>query len=232
MRTAVIVQARTNSDRLKGKILKDVDGLPLIFRVVERARAIPGVDAVAVTVPESDYELVRHHLADLAVVVHPAPKDVAEWDVLQRYAISAARVGAEAIVRITADCPFVPTDLAASVIAPVTQLGAQYSATRTNQGGAWPDGFDIEAFTYEALRRANLETPQAQREDVTPWIRNVLVGGAYVPLSCSVGWPAVKLSVDTEADLFFARAVQRVIRPKDFSWLAVYKAVEAVQAQL
>ncbi|HWV38913.1 MAG TPA: 3-deoxy-manno-octulosonate cytidylyltransferase [Vulgatibacter sp.] len=48
MRTAVVIPARFASERLPGKPLADLHGKPMIVRVLERARAARGVDAVVV----------------------------------------------------------------------------------------------------------------------------------------------------------------------------------------
>ena len=49
---AAIVQARMGSTRLPGKTLADVAGKPMLARLVERARRIPGVERVIVATTE------------------------------------------------------------------------------------------------------------------------------------------------------------------------------------
>jgi spore coat polysaccharide biosynthesis protein SpsF len=44
----LIVQARIGSTRLPGKVLQDIEGRPMLARVVERARQVPGVSRVLV----------------------------------------------------------------------------------------------------------------------------------------------------------------------------------------
>jgi len=49
---AAIVQARMGSSRLPGKTLMDVAGRPLLGHLVERARRIPGLEAVVIATTE------------------------------------------------------------------------------------------------------------------------------------------------------------------------------------
>ena len=49
---AANVQARMGSTRLPGKTLADVAGKPMLARLVERARRIPGVERVIVATTE------------------------------------------------------------------------------------------------------------------------------------------------------------------------------------
>ena len=92
MRTVAIIQARMGSTRLPGKVLADLDGRPLLALVLERAAATPGLDAVAVAIPD----LPR----DDAIAGFCAGENVtcvrgSESDVLDRYHRAAARLDAE-----------------------------------------------------------------------------------------------------------------------------------------
>ncbi len=48
VRTVAIIQARMGSTRLPGKVMADLGGSPLLYRVVERARRARGLSQVAV----------------------------------------------------------------------------------------------------------------------------------------------------------------------------------------
>jgi spore coat polysaccharide biosynthesis protein SpsF len=51
MKTAIIVQARMGSTRLPGKVLKEVLGKPLLGHLLDRLRAVQGVDKMLKTSP-------------------------------------------------------------------------------------------------------------------------------------------------------------------------------------
>ena len=81
MNVAAIIQARMGSSRLPGKVLMDIEGKPMLQRVIDRVKMIKGVDeiVVATTCEERDRE-----------IVFALDKDVrffcgSEDDVLSRY---------------------------------------------------------------------------------------------------------------------------------------------------
>ena len=49
-----IIQARTSSERLPSKVLRDLSGKPLIAHVIERLRLTKGIDRVILAVPDED----------------------------------------------------------------------------------------------------------------------------------------------------------------------------------
>ena len=51
-RSVCIIQARMASTRLPGKVLLELAGRTVLFHVLERCRAIPGIDAVCCASPE------------------------------------------------------------------------------------------------------------------------------------------------------------------------------------
>ena len=104
MRVATIIQARMGSTRLPGKVLLDLGGRTVLARVIERALMIPGCDVVVCAVPESaDDNPVAEEAARAGAVVTRG----STTDVLDRYWRAAQAVEADAIMRITSDCPLI-----------------------------------------------------------------------------------------------------------------------------
>ena len=62
MRTVAILQARTASTRLAGKVLADIEGRPLILRELDRLSHAAAVDeiVVATTTNESDDSVIDY----------------------------------------------------------------------------------------------------------------------------------------------------------------------------
>lgn len=168
MTTAVIVQARTGSSRLPGKVLKPLGGRPVIEHVLSRAQLAKQVDKVCLATTEmvSD-DPVAAVAKDLGYAVFRGSVD----DVLSRYAATAAMAGAKLIVRITGDCPLIDP----AVIDRLIELRADKNADYASNGLTgidWPHGLDCEIFTREMLDAAVASTENTyDREHVTPWIR-------------------------------------------------------------
>ena len=226
-RTICIIQARLGSQRFPRKILAYLCGKPVLAHVVDRAKAIRGVDAVVVACPESDAETLDALGLGVPIVGVTIGGD--ENDVLSRFAATAEAYPANCYVRLTGDCPLLAPDLAEQVISRVRQ-GAFYACTRHDGWPfGWPDGMDIEAFTVGALLDADRDaTDPADREHVTPHIRR---NWLTVGVPCPAQWPAgAKLSIDTPADLDYARSVMVRLPTGAHGWEATYRAVIAAEA--
>src|SRR5436190_1711245 len=78
--------------------------------------------------------------------------------------------GAQIVMRVTSDCPLIDPALCGEVLRRRSETGADYACN--NMPPSFPHGLDCEAFTVEALRRADAEARGADdREHVTPWLR-------------------------------------------------------------
>ena len=108
MRVVAIIQARMGSTRLPGKVLKDLGGETVLARVVKRTRRATLLDevVVATSVLPADDAIVRECEA-LKVACFRGD----ELDVLDRYYRAAQKFAADAIVRITSDCPLIDPEL-------------------------------------------------------------------------------------------------------------------------
>ena len=168
-----IVQARMGSVRLPGKVLSPVLEKPALEHLIERLSHAELVDQVVLAVPDTAANDELSILADrLGVTCFRG----SETNVLDRFGLAADSTDAQVIVRITGDCPLVAPELVDRVLSELATK--QYDYLRTGQ--SFPDGFDVEAFTMEALRRARAEaTEPYDREHVTPYMRRE-IGRAHV----------------------------------------------------
>ena len=166
-----IIQARMGSSRLPGKVLLDLAGRPVLWHAVSRVRKARQVDQVLVaTTDQLSDEPIRRFCAEQQVQCFGG----SEQDVLDRFVQAARFAGAtesDAIVRITADCPLVDPDVIDQVVEAYQQAGVDY-ASNINPP-TFPDGLDVEVFSFSALRTAWREAALvSEREHVTPYLRN------------------------------------------------------------
>ena len=168
MTTACIVQARVASTRLPAKVLKEVAGEPVLGHVLRRCRAIPGIDTVVcATVDSAECEPIEALAERYGVKTFRG----SETDVLARYLGAARAVDADAIMRVTSDCPLIDPGLCADVLTRRAREDADYAANNFVYG--YPHGLDCEVFTRQALEDAAVSARDPyEREHVSPWIRN------------------------------------------------------------
>jgi spore coat polysaccharide biosynthesis protein SpsF len=202
---AALVQARMGSSRLPGKTLADIGGRPMLGRLVDRARLIPGVDQVVIATTDrpSDAAILRFAEAEGL----PASAG-SEQDVLDRVYRAATRFGVSVIVRVTPDCPMLDPEISGRMLAEFRHLDGRVDYVSNVHPPTFPDGLDTEVFSLEALEIAWREARlPSDREHVTPFIwrqpeRFRLANFAHAEDLSSQRW-----TVDTAADLAFARAI-------------------------
>lgn len=140
-----------------------------------------------------------------------------ETDVLDRYYRASERIGADAVVRITGDCPLVDPGLVDEVVDNLLQRRADYASNITPP--TYPDGLDVEAFTFQALELAwRHATAAREREHVTPYLRE---SGRFscVTTRNPTDLSAERWTVDEPADLEVVNRVFTHFHPRrDFGW--------------
>jgi len=109
-----IIPARYASTRLPGKPLVDIGGLPMIIRVIERARAAPSIDRVIVATDDRRiYDVVESagYEALMTSASHRTGTD--------RLAEAAAGLDGELIVNLQGDEPLIDAATIEAVIKPL-----------------------------------------------------------------------------------------------------------------
>lgn len=197
-RAVVILQARTGSSRLPGKVLAPISGWPLVEYCVRRLVAADvGPVVLATTTLPADRVLLDIG-RELAIHTSAGPVD----DVLARYAeVAEGYPEAEFVIRATADNPFVDIDASHRVLKALSD-GADYAVEE-----ALPMGAAVEGVRRDVLLQAQreAETPY-DREHVTPWVRRAEHLVRVTPTApADVCAPDLRLTVDTPDDLAQAR---------------------------
>ena len=161
--TLAVVQVRTSSARLPGKVLLPIEGTPMILHQLERISRAQHVDSivVATSVDPSDDEL-SEILVDTGYNVVRGPLN----DVLGRFMNVLDAHDAEVIVRLTGDCPLACPSVIDELIHTFHDSEADYLSN--TMVPSYPDGLDVEVMTRDALTAiAAISTDPAEREHVT-----------------------------------------------------------------
>ena len=222
--TLAIVQARTGSTRLPGKVLLPLLGEPVLVHVVRRvarARALDGV-VVATTVEPGDDPIERLASTEGWPLVRGS-----EQDLLDRYLLAARAHEADIIVRITSDCPLVDPDLIDAVVAALRETGVDY-ASNTLPPRTYPRGLDVEAMTRAALETAGREdTDPASREHATPYLYRNPDRFRLQPVPGEADLSMHRWTLDTPEDYTLIERIYEAIGHDDFAWTEVLALLEA-----
>jgi spore coat polysaccharide biosynthesis protein SpsF len=163
-----IIQARTGSTRLPGKILLPIAGRPVLSWMLERVAAARELDEVVIaTTHLADDEPIRALAADLGVPClsgHPT-------DLLDRHLKVARARGADAVVKIPSDCPLIDPRIIDLVVGHFRRNYPRLAYISNLHPPTWPDGNDVEVLRVDVLEEAwCLATRGFQREHTTPFI--------------------------------------------------------------
>jgi len=102
MKIGFFITARLKSSRLKNKILLDLNGKTVIDRVIERCKAVQGVDGVVLCTSTNPQDSILYENAlKNNIQFYPGSED----DVLVRLENAALYYGYDAFLSITADNP-------------------------------------------------------------------------------------------------------------------------------
>jgi glutamate-1-semialdehyde 2,1-aminomutase len=219
MTTTAIIQARMGSSRLPGKALKPIGSYPVIEMLLRRLAASRQIDRIVVATTEhARDQSLTDHVQKLGHEVFRGDEN----DVLDRYYQAARAAKPEIVVRITGDCPFMDAALVDQCIAEFKARGVDY--LNNIDPPTFPDGLDIEVFTFAALEKTWREARDAaDREHVTPYIRKSPAFSKFT-LRNDEDLSALRLTVDEAADLEVANNVFRALDDKiDFPWQDVVK---------
>lgn len=216
MISSCVVQARMGSTRFPGKIVAELGGKSVLQFMLDRLRGLPIEHLIVATtnLPIDDPVVEIASAAGFKVVRG------SETDVLSRFIHALDAYQADAIVRLTADCPLADPSLINAAIALLADSGADYASNTLVR--TFPDGLDVEVLRAEALRQAASEaTDPIEREHVTPFIyrrpeRYRLVALRGEKLLGNERW-----TLDTPEDLEFLQKVVDRLETKGLNWLDV-----------
>lgn len=217
-RIVATIEARMTSSRLPGKVLFPITGVPALEMLIERLKRSTYIDVicVATTINTDDDPIVR--LAHTLGVEHFRGS---EDDVLSRVLGAAQSVGADLIVEITGDCPFVDPALVDRGIEEFYAQDLDYAANNTRQ--TYADGFDVRIFRTKTLREVDtLTNDPIDRVHVSYYIpthpEKFKVYNWTAEEECHA--PQLSVTLDEEEDYHLLCTVAEALAPKNPNFTA------------
>jgi spore coat polysaccharide biosynthesis protein SpsF len=203
MRINAVIQARVGSTRLPGKVLEDLGGRPVLEWVVRAARAATQIDTVIVATSTAAGD---DAVADLAASLGVPVVRGSEEDVLSRFVAALDAHPADAVVRLTADCPLLDPTLI-DAVAGAWAAAPTHDYVATVLVRCLPRGMDVELVTARALRSVDRVAVGHDRVHVTSAV--YADPTAYRLLGLCVTPPAndLRVTLDTHEDLVLLRAL-------------------------
>ena len=218
-----IIQARVNSTRLPNKVLLKLNKVPTIIRMIDRLKISNLIDEIWVATGTSK-------INDKLVRILDSSKDINvfrgdDLDVLSRYIEVAKKTKANIIIRLTGDCPLIDSEIVDNTVKLLIDKKADYASNIIKR--TYPDGLDVEAFTYKTLLETDKNAPKGFcREHVTTYMHGLYKSkypkGDFkrVSLENSVDFSNLRWTLDEKKDFDFLNSIFSNIS-YNASWLEI-----------
>lgn len=200
---SAIIQARTTSTRLPGKIFLPIKGKPLIWHVCNRLTFCKEIDEIIVaTTNDISDDQVESWCQENSINFFRGSLD----NVLKRYYEAAKKFNAKTIIRITCDDPFKDAQVIDDMIKIFYEKNLDFLTN--NNPPSFPEGLDVEIFSYEALEIAVMNAESDfEQEHVTQYFYRNQDKFKLDNFSYNKDISEIRLTVDTQKDLDVACAI-------------------------
>jgi len=204
MNLGCIIQARMDSTRLPGKVLKNLDSETscLDFILNQLKNAIDKENIVIATTKLGTDDKIENFAKKNKINFFRGESS----NVLDRYYNCAKKFSMKNIIRITSDCPLIDPNIILKLIEIMNSDNFDYVSnvlTRT-----FPIGLDVEIFRFSALERAwkNANLP-SEKEHVTPYMKKNPTMFKLHNYENSIDKSNIRLTLDTAEDLNLIKTV-------------------------
>lgn len=202
-----VIQARLDSNRLPGKVMKEVNGIPILGYIISRIKRIEGLYNVilATTYRTSDEPLVKY-ATEQGLIIHQGKVN----DVAHRFLCCAEKFSSDYLVRINADSPFLDPDLISKGIRYC--YNNKVDLVTNTVGRTFPYGITVEIFSAEALRNSYSFMEKDDREHVTSYFYKHLENFNVIVMTSRLKKiRKAHMVIDTESDLkIFKNVIKRL----------------------
>lgn len=205
MKIVCTIEARMSSTRLPGKVLMKVSGFTFLEHIIKRLSVVKLIDeiVIATSINSKDDKIV-----ELAKSRKFKFYRGSEDDVMSRVLNASKMESADIIVEITGDCPMIDPRIVEQMINIFLKNDVDYVSNARYR--SYPDGMDVEVFSYKALKKSSLITNDVKdREHVTLHIQNnpKLFSSINVVAPPELFWPDLGLTLDELSDYKFIKVI-------------------------
>lgn len=171
IKISVIVQARMGSERLPGKVAREIKDKPVLAHIIARLKNAQTIDDIIIaTSNKSDDDRVVEIAKENGVEYYRG----SEVNVLSRYLEAGKRYNSDIIIRVTGDCPLIDPVIIDEVTKAFMKSDCEYMRLDVSDDG-YPRGLDVEIFNYDALLEVErlINKDREQGKYVDPYLEHV-----------------------------------------------------------
>ena len=160
----IIIEARMGSARLPGKVMKKINGKPMLYYLIKRLQKIKKCPKIIVaTSKKKENDLICNFLEQQKILYYRG----SETNVLLRVLNAAEKFHINTIISVTADCPLICPKIISRIIKKFKTLNVDYISTHGFLGG-----MDTQIYKKKSLKLSyKLNKSKLNKEHVTFFIR-------------------------------------------------------------
>ena len=216
------IQARMSSTRLPGKVLKLINGKPVLWHVVSRLQFSKNLTKIVVltSTDKSDDE-IYDYCSKQNFLCFRGELD----DVLKRFYDASIFYKSDNVVRITADCPLIDPIIVDEIIDIHTTDSNDY----TYLFGEFPDGLDCSIFSNKCLKESHLLAKKNyEREHISQFVEKNESNYKIGQLRKFSGKNHIRITLDEPSDFLLIKIVFEKFKNKNFfDFINIIKFLES-----
>jgi spore coat polysaccharide biosynthesis protein SpsF (cytidylyltransferase family) len=190
-----IIQARHDSIRFPGKVLKKINNQSILEIIIKRLTKCHNISKIIVACSDNKNDIKIINLCNKLKIDYFVGS---ECNVLERFYKASIKFKGSNILRITADCPLIDYVIVDKIINKFFSSNLDY-ASNINPP-TFPDGLDAEIFTFAALKKAHKQAnTQIEREHIRPFMLSNK-GFKKFNLESIKNYSSIRLTIDEPVD--------------------------------
>ena len=220
LKIVAIVQGRLNSNRLPNKVIEKINSKSVTEIIYERLKCSKFINDIIFAVPRNETKYssylkkkkIRFYLGN-------------ENNVLKRYFDCAKKNSADIIIRITADCPLVDSQMIDNMIK-IFKKNKNLDLLTNYSPPSYPDGLDVSIFNFKTLKKTFLSAKTIfDQEHVVPFmLKSKLIKKKNI--KCKLDLKHLRWTLDEKEDLEVLREIFKNFKTNTFSWKKVLGLVK------
>ena len=190
-----IIQARYDSTRFPGKVLKKINNQSVLEIIIKRLSKCHNISKIIVACSDNKSDIQIVNLCKKLKINYFAGS---EHNLLERFYKASIKFKGLNILRITADCPLIDYVIVDKIINKFFSANLDY-ASNINPP-TFPDGLDAEIFTFAALKKAHKQAnTQIEREHIRPFMLSNKSFKKF-NLESRKNYSSIRLTIDEPVD--------------------------------
>ncbi len=208
MQIAGIIQSRMDSQRLPGKVLKEINGKPLLLYLVERLEKSSALNTIVIATSDEDSD---NPIFELCLEKGLTCFRGSLWNVAKRFRDLLNCFPVDAFVRVSGDSPLLDQGIVRKAVE--IFLKSSSDIVTNVQKRTFPKGQSVELIRSDIYREHYpLFINERDLEHVTPYFYRHKERFSIFNLESGKDWGSVQLSIDTPEDF---RIVAKMINLMD-----------------